>query len=56
MYSIAAVLQDGLTFREVVRNLPHDGPALFVYLLIILFVGFVWHGSRGPGSGGSQGM
>lgn len=49
MYTvIAAVQQDGLTWREVVANLPHDGPALVVYVLVALFIGFIWHGSRKP--------
>lgn len=47
MFAItAAVRQDGLTLRDVVQNIPHDGPAIFVYVLIALFVGFIWHGSR----------
>ena len=43
----AAVLQDdGLTFGDVVRNLPHDGAALVVYALVLGFVWFIWQGSR----------
>lgn len=55
MFAIAMAMQDdGLTFREVVQNLPHDGPALLVYVLVALFIGFIWHGSRGPGAGGTK--
>lgn len=47
MFIIAAALQDdGLTFGDVLRNLPHDAGALVVYGLVIAFVGFIWHGSR----------
>jgi hypothetical protein len=55
MFAIAIAMQDdGLTFREVVQNLPHDGPALLVYVLVALFIGFIWHGSRGGGTGGTK--
>ncbi|HSJ09323.1 MAG TPA: hypothetical protein VK928_05395 [Longimicrobiales bacterium] len=43
----AAVLQeDGLSVGDVIRNLPHDAGALVVYVLVLAFVGFIWHGSR----------
>jgi hypothetical protein len=45
----AAIQDDGLTLREVVQNLPHDGPALLVYVLVALFIAFILHGSRRAG-------
>jgi hypothetical protein len=36
----------GLTLTEVVRDLPHDGPSLVVYTLVLLFVAMIWVGSR----------
>lgn len=47
MLHMTALLQgDGLTPGEILRDLPHDGPALVVYGLILLFIWFVWRGSR----------
>lgn len=47
MFAIAAaILQDGLTLNEVVQNLPNDPAAIIVYVLIIAFGAFIWHGSR----------
>jgi hypothetical protein len=37
---------DGLTFREVIQNIPHDGPAIVVYVLLLIFAALVWMGSR----------
>jgi hypothetical protein len=47
MFAIATVIQsEGLTFGEVIRGIPHDGPALVVYAMLVGFVGFIWLGSR----------
>ncbi|MGH7449123.1 MAG: hypothetical protein ACRELT_16240 [Longimicrobiales bacterium] len=47
MFSVAALVQgDGLTIGEVVRGIPHDGPAIVIYVMILVFAGFIWHGSR----------
>lgn len=35
-----------LTFREVISGVPHDFAALLVYMLLAVFIGFIWHGSR----------
>ena len=47
---------DGLTLSEVLADIPHDLPAMVVYVLIAAFVGFIWWGSRrgdaGPAAGG----
>lgn len=46
-----------LTLWEVLVDIPHDVPALVVYLLLGLFVFGIWYGSRSkPGdalAGGS---
>lgn len=50
MLILMAVLQeDGLTFREVIQDVPHDAPAIVVYAMLALFVMFIWHGSRKSG-------
>jgi hypothetical protein len=36
-----------LTMEEILVGIPHDFAALVVYLLLALFVGFIWYGSRG---------
>jgi hypothetical protein len=41
-----AIQSEGLTLREVVSGIPHDGPAIVVYAMLIVFVGFIWMGSR----------
>jgi hypothetical protein len=47
MISMLAALQDnGLTVTEVIRDIPHDGPAIVIYAMLALFVGLVWAGSR----------
>lgn len=35
-----------LTLREIVNDVPRDSGAAVALLVIALFVGFVWHGSR----------
>lgn len=51
-----AVLQDeGLTFREVLQNIPHDGPAVVIYLMLAVFAGLIWWGSRNSGGTPSGG-
>lgn len=49
--AIAVLQDDGLTFREVIQNIPHDGPAVVIYLMLALFAGFIWWGSRNSGGG-----
>lgn len=46
---------DGLTLREVISDIPHDVPAIVVYVLIAVFVGFIWYGSRGGDAGPAAG-
>jgi hypothetical protein len=44
--SIALIQDDGLTFREVISGIPHDAGAVLAFILIALFVGAIWMGSR----------
>ena len=37
---------DGLSFGEVIRDIPHDGPAIVGYLLIGAFVYAIWRANR----------
>lgn len=47
MFGIAlAIRQDGLSLGEILRGIPHDGPAILIYLMILGFVAFMWHGGR----------
>lgn len=40
-----------LTMRDIVAEIPHDAAAIVVYVMLALFIGFIWTGSRGGGSG-----
>ena len=56
MSIFATMIQDdGLTLREVIADIPHDVPAMVVYVIIALFVGFIWWGSRGKNVGSATG-
>jgi hypothetical protein len=47
MFMLATLLQEGgLTFRKVLSDIPHDLPALVVYVLLGAFVFLIWRGSR----------
>jgi hypothetical protein len=46
LFMTAISQDDGLTFGEVLANLPHDAAAIVIYVLVALFIGFIWHGSR----------
>jgi hypothetical protein len=48
--SIAFIQDDGLTFREVISGIPHDAGAILAFILIALFVGAIWLGSRSTGA------
>ena len=43
---LAVQSDDGLTVSEVLRSIPHDAAAFFVYSLMAIFVGLIWMGSR----------
>lgn len=44
--AIQETASGGLTLGRVLRDIPHDGPAIVVYVLLLVFVGFIWVGSR----------
>lgn len=47
MFAMTTVAQsDGLTLDEIIRGIPHDGPAIVIYVMLLAFVGFIWMGSR----------
>jgi hypothetical protein len=46
MLVLSLIQSDGLTFGDVVRGIPHDTPAVIVYILVGLFVGMIVVGSR----------
>jgi hypothetical protein len=37
---------DGLTLAEIIRDIPHDAGAIVAYVMILIFIGFIWLGSR----------
>jgi hypothetical protein len=48
MLPFIALLQDsdGLTFAELVRDIPHDLPAIIVYVMIGAFIFVIWRANR----------
>jgi hypothetical protein len=46
MMVVAQVQDDGLTLGEFIHNIPHDGPALVIYVMIAVFIVLIWRGSR----------
>lgn len=42
----AAAADEGLTIAEIVADLPHDAASIFVYILIVVSVGFVIRAGR----------
>lgn len=52
MYLYAFLAEGGgLTFRDVLADIPRDGPAILVYALTAGMVFLIWRGSRGGSSG-----
>jgi hypothetical protein len=37
---------DGLTFGELLRDIPHDMPAIVVYVLVGAFIYAIWRANR----------
>lgn len=46
MYPYIALLADGLTVGEVIKDIPHDGPAFVIYVLLAVSGAVIWRGSR----------
>lgn len=47
MFIIAqAAADDGLTIGKLLGDIPHDAPAIVVYVMVLLFAGLIWAGSR----------
>lgn len=47
MFTIAALLQEGgLTLHKILTDIPHDLPAMVVYVMLGAFVFLIWRGSR----------
>lgn len=40
------IQEGGLTLRKVLADIPHDLPAVVVYVLLAGFVFMIWRGSR----------
>jgi hypothetical protein len=46
VFATLALQDSGLTFSEVIRDIPHDGASIVVYSMIGAFIVLVWRGSR----------
>jgi len=47
--AVLAQASDGLTFSDVVADVPHDPASIFVYVLLIVSGVLIWRGSRKKG-------
>ncbi|HEX6308124.1 MAG TPA: hypothetical protein VFZ69_08055 [Longimicrobiales bacterium] len=49
---LLGVVQDNtLTIGEIVSGIPHDGPAVLVYVMLVGFGLLIWWGNRNSGRG-----
>jgi hypothetical protein len=46
MFSIYMQADEGLTLREVITDIPHDVPAMVVYVMIAVAVYVLWRSNR----------
>lgn len=46
MFSIYMQADEGLTLREVFTDIPHDGPAIVVYVMVAVAVYILWRSNR----------
>lgn len=51
MLSIAAVQGSSLTLGRVLADIPHDGPAVILYMMLGVSIYLIWRGSRRKRSG-----
>jgi hypothetical protein len=56
MFAYLALLQDGegLTFSKILSDIPHDLPAIVIYVLLAGFIGMIVMANRSK-RGGEQG-
>ena len=54
--TMQAAVDEGLTFGEILADIPHDAAAIVVYILVGFSVGLVvWSGRRGAPRDPQQG-
>ena len=46
IFAMLRVAQSGLTLREVIADIPHDGPAFVVYAMVLVSIGMIWRANR----------
>jgi hypothetical protein len=46
MHTLLLSMALDLTLREVIADIPRDAGTAVTLLVLVLFAGFVWHGSR----------
>ncbi|HEX6134660.1 MAG TPA: hypothetical protein VFZ24_11890 [Longimicrobiales bacterium] len=51
MWMVGFVQDSDLTIGDIVAGIPHDGPAVVVYALLVAFGGLIWWGNRNSGKG-----
>ena len=46
MFTLALVQSDGISLSDIVSDIPHDTPAIVVYVMLLVFLGLIVAGSR----------
>jgi hypothetical protein len=46
MAVLALLSQEGSGFGRIIAGIPHDAPAIFIYIFLAISVYLVWRGSR----------
>ena len=43
-----------LSLRDILTDIPHDTSSILVYLMIVLFIGFIWYGNKKRGNASNE--
>jgi hypothetical protein len=46
MASLALLMQGGTGFGRIIAGIPHDAPAIFIYIFLAVSIYLVYRGSR----------
>ncbi len=46
MVALALLSQEGSGFGRLVAGIPHDAPAIFIYIFLAVSIFLIWRGSR----------
>ncbi len=46
MVALALLSQEGSGFGRMIAGIPHDPPAIFIYVFLAVSIYLIWRGSR----------